>query len=268
MLGGRKTLRLDVLLLKKGFVKSRSQAADLIKLGRVSIDGSICTKPGKLVEEDARVSILNERTYVGRGGEKLEGAWRAFGIDFSGKAVCDIGASTGGFTHFALLKGASKVFAVDVGENQLDESLKKDPKVVPIEKFNARYLTQEVLGERVDIVLCDVSFISLKLMFPAIDRILKENGEAIVLVKPQYELGKGVKQTVSTHAQALMELFACAQKNHLYPADLIGCELLGKDGQLEYFVHLKRKNANSLDAETVSKIVEASWNRLRGRGKA
>lgn len=268
MLGGRKALRLDLLLLKKGFVKSRSQAADLIKLGRVSIDGSVCTKPGKLVEENAQVSILNERMYVGRGGEKLEGAWRAFGVDFSGKTVCDVGASTGGFTHFALLKGASKVFAVDVGENQLDESLKKDPKVVPIEKFNARYLTQEVLGERVDIVLCDVSFISLKLMFPAIDRILKEDGEAIVLVKPQYELGKGVKQTVSTHVQALMEIFARAQENHLYPAGLIGCELLGKDGQLEYFVHLKRKNANGLDVETVSKIVEASWNRLRGRGKA
>ncbi|WP_345966313.1 TlyA family RNA methyltransferase [Pseudothermotoga sp.] len=267
MLGGRKTLRLDVLLLRKGFVKSRSQAADLIKLGRILVNGSICTKPGKLVEENAQISILRERVYVSRGGEKLESAWQNLGIDFSGRVVCDIGASTGGFTHFALLKGASKVFAVDVGENQLDESLKRDPRVFSIEKFNARYLTPEVLGEKVDIVLCDVSFISLKLILPAIDKILKEDGEAIVLFKPQYELGRSLKQSVSAHVQTLMEVFKCAQENRLHPASLIGCDVPGRDGQLEYFIHLKRKGANEFSVEAVSKIVEAFWNRFRGRGK-
>jgi len=267
MLGGRKTLRLDELILKRGFARSRSQAADLIKLGRVFVNGSPCTKPGKFVEENADILISQERFYVSRGGEKLESAWKAFNIDFSGKTVCDIGASTGGFTHFALLRGAAKVFAVDVGENQLHESLRADPRVVAIENFNARYLTEEVLGEKVDIVLCDVSFISLKLILPAIDRILKPEGEALVLVKPQFEVGKSVKQSESAHIELLLEIARCAEMNHLHPAGLAECTVRGGKGQIEYFLHLKRKDTNKLDVETVSKIVEASWTRSRGRGK-
>ncbi|WP_041076859.1 TlyA family RNA methyltransferase [Thermotoga caldifontis] len=268
MLGGRKALRLDALLLKKGLARSRSQAADLIRLGRVLVNGSLCTKPGKFFDESAEVFILQERFFVGRGGEKLESAWKAFNLDFSNKTVCDIGASTGGFTHFALMKGAAKVYAVDVGENQLHESLRKDPRVVVIERFNARYLTEEVLGEKVDIVLCDVSFISIRLILPAIDRILKPDGEAVVLVKPQFEVGRNVKQTESTHVQALTNVIRCAEQNGLYPAGLIDCEVRGGKGQIEYFLHLKGYSENEFSIETVSKIVEKAWDKSRGRGKA
>jgi len=267
MLGGRRTLRLDELVLKRGFVRSRSQAADLIKLGRVFVNGLPCTKPGKIVGEDVEISISQDRPYVGRGGEKLESAWKAFNIDFSGKTVCDVGASTGGFTHFALVKGATKVFAVDVGENQLHESLRTDPRVVVIEKFNARYLTEEVLKQKVDIVLCDVSFISLKLILPAVGRILKPDGEAVVLVKPQFEVGRNVKQSQSVHLKILLEIMHSAELNHLHPAGLVECGMRGGEGQIEYFFHLKRNIENKLSVETVSKIVEASWNRSRGRGK-
>lgn len=261
-------MRLDTLLLKKGLVRSRSQAADLIKLGRVLVNGTLCTKPGKFFDEDAEVLILQERFFVGRGGEKLEEAWKAFNVDFSNKTVCDIGASTGGFTHFALTKGATRVYAVDVGENQLHESLRRDPRVVVVERFNARYLTEEVLGEKVDIVLCDVSFISLRLILPAIDRILKPDGEAVVLVKPQFEVGRNVKQTESTHLQALMAVIRCAELNSLYPAGLINCKVRGGKGQIEYFLHLKRDSKNEFDIETVSRIVGKAWNEPRGRGKA
>ncbi|HBT38868.1 MAG: TlyA family RNA methyltransferase [Pseudothermotoga sp.] len=266
-MGGRRTLRLDELIVKRGFARSRSQAADLIKLGRVFVNGLPCTKPGKLVEENADISISRERFYVSRGGEKLESAWKAFEVDFSGKTVCDIGASIGGFTHFALLHGAAKVFAVDVGENQLHESLRADPRVVVVEKFNARYLTEEVLGEKVDIVLCDVSFISVKLILPAIDRVLKPEGEALVLVKPQFEVGRNVKQTESVHVKLLLDILRCAEMNHLHPAGLVECTVRGGKGQIEYFLHLERNDENKLDVETVSKIVEASWNRSQGRGK-
>lgn len=261
-------MRLDVLLLKKGLARSRSQAADLIRLGRVLVNGSPCTKPGKLIDENAEICLSQQRFYVSRGGEKLESAWKTFRIDFSNRVVCDIGASTGGFTHFALLKGATKVFAVDVGENQLHESLRKDPRVIVIENFNARYLTEEVLKEKVDIVLCDVSFISLKLILPSIDRVLKDDGQALVLVKPQFEVGKNLKQSIPTHVKVLMDVMECARLNNLYPAGLMASEILGGKGQLEYFLHLKRQFTNSFDAETVSKIVEASWNRSWGRGRS
>ena len=181
--------RLDILLVSRNLVESRELAQRLIIAGEVSVGGHPSTKPGLKVNEDADITIRNRPRYVSRGGLKMEGALNAFPVSAEGKVCLDIGASTGGFTDCLLQHGAARVHAIDVGTNQLVWKLRQDPRVIVKEKFNARYMTPEDIGEQVDLIVSDVSFISLKKILPAAFPLLKKGGDALVLIKPQFEAG-------------------------------------------------------------------------------
>src|SRR5690348_13006511 len=187
----RTKMRLDRLLMERGLADSRQKAQALILAGQVLVDDQKVEKCGAAVGREASVRLLGEPPrYVSRGGLKLEGALAHFKIDVTGKACLDVGASTGGFTDCLLRRGASRVIAVDVGTNQVDWKLRQDPRVVSLEKTNARYLTFEQVKTRVDFVTVDVSFISSTLILPALTPMLKNEAEALVLVKPQFEVGR------------------------------------------------------------------------------
>ena len=189
-----KKQRIDHLLVERGLAESRTRAQALVMAGAVVVGEARVDKPGALVDPAAPVRVKEDaapRRYVSRGALKLEGALAAFPIDPRGKTCADLGASTGGFTDLLLQRGAARVYAVDVGYGQLHPRLRGDPRVVVRERENARLLDADALGERVDLVTGDLSFISLRLVLPAVKAILKPGGEAILLVKPQFEVGKG-----------------------------------------------------------------------------
>jgi 23S rRNA (cytidine1920-2'-O)/16S rRNA (cytidine1409-2'-O)-methyltransferase len=181
--------RLDVALVERGLADTRSKAQSLIMARRVLVDGEFVDKAGTHVAPDAEVRISElEHPWVGRGGMKLAGALEAFSVDVAGRVCADIGASTGGFTDVLLKKGAKRVYAIDVGYGQLDVSLRNDPRVINREKVNARYLDRDSFDEPIDFVSIDVSFISLKLILPAIASFLR--GDLVALIKPQFEVGR------------------------------------------------------------------------------
>ncbi len=180
--------RLDVLVAQLGLSDSREQAQRLILAGEVSVKGQVITKPGTKVDETLPITVKNKPRYVSRGGLKLEGALNAFPVKAEGKICLDIGSSTGGFTDCLLQNGATRVHAVDVGTNQLVWKLRNDPRVVVKEQFNARYMTPADLGEKVQLIVSDVSFISLTKILPAAYDCLEEGGDLLVLIKPQFEL--------------------------------------------------------------------------------
>ncbi|HIX89088.1 MAG TPA: TlyA family RNA methyltransferase [Candidatus Akkermansia intestinavium] len=180
--------RLDVLLVSRGLVDSREQAQRLILAGEVLVRRQPVTKPGTKVDEEWPLEVKNRPRYVSRGGLKLEGALKAFPVKAEGKVCLDIGSSTGGFTDCLLQHGALRVHAVDVGTNQLVWKLRSDPRVIVREQFNARYMTPEDLGEKVQLIVSDVSFISLTKILPAAYGCLAEGGDLLVLIKPQFEL--------------------------------------------------------------------------------
>jgi 23S rRNA (cytidine1920-2'-O)/16S rRNA (cytidine1409-2'-O)-methyltransferase len=190
---GKKT-RIDVLLVERGLAESRARAQALVMAGAVVVGEARIDKPGALVDGGAPIRIKEDaapQKYVSRGALKLEKALEVFPIDPRGRTCADLGASTGGFTDLLLQRGAAKVYAVDVGYGQLHPRLRADPRVVVRERQNARFLDAEALGERVDLVVGDLSFISLRLVLPAVRSILRPGGEAVLLVKPQFEVGKG-----------------------------------------------------------------------------
>ncbi|MBR2314757.1 MAG: TlyA family RNA methyltransferase [Akkermansia sp.] len=180
--------RLDVLVAQQGLCVSREQAQRLILAGEVSVKGQVITKPGTKVDDALPITVKNKPRYVSRGGLKLEGAFKAFPVKAEGKICLDIGSSTGGFTDCLLQNGAVRVHAVDVGTNQLVWKLRNDPRVIVKEQFNARYMTPEDLGEKVQLIVSDVSFISLTRILPAAYGCLAEGGDLLVLIKPQFEL--------------------------------------------------------------------------------
>lgn len=181
--------RLDILVSEKMGI-SRSKAQGYIMAGRVFVNDRLATKSGTEFDESDVIEITEVSPYVSRGAKKIEAAKKEFGIDFNNKIVCDVGASTGGFTDFALQNGAKKVYAIDVGYGQLDQKLRTDERVINMERINIRDI--KGLPEKIDIFVCDVSFISLKKVLPRFQEIEKENFEAIVLVKPQFEVGKKI----------------------------------------------------------------------------
>jgi len=186
--------RIDLLLVEKGLAASRTQAQALVMAGAVVHGDQRVDKPGQLVDPELPVRVKDDaapQRYVSRGALKLEKALEAFPVDPRGKTCADLGASTGGFTDLLLQRGAAKVYAVDVGYGQLHPRLRDDPRVVVRERENARHLTAARLGEQVDLATGDLSFISLRLVLPAVKAILKPGGEALLLVKPQFEVGKG-----------------------------------------------------------------------------
>lgn len=180
--------RLDVIIAARGLCDSREQGRRLIINGDVTVDGKVINKPGTKVDDTADIEIHNKPRYVSRGGLKLEGALKEFPVSPAGKVCLDIGASTGGFTDCLLQNGAIRVHAVDVGVDQLVDKLRQDPRVVVKEHFNARYMTPEDLGEKVQLIVSDVSFISLTRILPAAYACLEDGGDMLVLVKPQFEL--------------------------------------------------------------------------------
>ncbi len=187
-------IRIDLLLVEKGLAASRTQAQALVMAGAVVHGDQRVDKPGQLVDPELPVRVKEDaapRKYVSRGALKLEKALEAFPVDPRGMTCADLGASTGGFTDLLLQRGAARVYAVDVGYGQLHPRLREDPRVVVRERENARHLTAAVLGEQVDLATGDLSFISLRLVLPAVKAILKPGGTALLLVKPQFEVGKG-----------------------------------------------------------------------------
>jgi 23S rRNA (cytidine1920-2'-O)/16S rRNA (cytidine1409-2'-O)-methyltransferase len=183
--------RLDQLLVDRGLAESREKAKALILAGEVLLSGQKAAKPGQDVPPDSALELIHKLPYVSRGGLKLEGALRAFEIDPTGKVCLDVGASTGGFTDCLLQHGALRVYAFDVGSGQLDWKLRNDPRVIVRERVNARYLQPSDVGEPIHLAVCDVSFISVTMIVPHIVPLLAAGGEMVILIKPQFEVGKG-----------------------------------------------------------------------------
>ena len=215
-------MRLDALLVQRGLVESRDKAKAVIMGGHVILEGEREDKPGRMVSPDAAVELRDyEKKYVSRGGYKLEKALLEFGIDLQGAVCIDAGASTGGFTDCMLQNGAKKVYAVDVGYGQLAWSLRTDERVVCMERTNVRYLDGEQISEQVDFVSIDVSFISLSLVVPPLAALLREGGQMVALVKPQFEAGrekvgkKGVVRDPAVHREVLEKACGLARETGL-----------------------------------------------------
>ncbi|MCI8388461.1 MAG: TlyA family RNA methyltransferase [Clostridiales bacterium] len=236
-------MRIDKYLAQNGYAKSREAAKQLLSAGNVLINGSIVTKPAFEIDEltppDIKITgdIL---PYVSRGGLKLERALDCFKIDVNGLDAVDIGASTGGFTDCLLQRGVKRVRAVDVGRSQLDSKLEADPRVISYESLNARYLEPDTIGGICDIAVCDVSFISLTLIFPAVRRILKPDGRFIALIKPQFEAGRsnigknGIVKDRRVHTEVIKRVLMSAELCGLHCFGLTVSPIEGGDGNREY----------------------------------
>ena len=256
--------RLDVLLTQKGLCDSRSRAQALIMSGEVYVNGLKCDKAGTSVEVEAQIEIRgNACPYVSRGGLKLEKALRDFGVDPAGCVCSDSGASTGGFTDCLLQQGAKKVFAIDVGYGQLDWKIRSDPRVVVMERTNIRYVTPEQLGEPLDLSDIDVSFISLKIVLPAIKALLKPTGQVLCLIKPQFEAGKekvgkkGVVREKSTHKDVLDNFVALARELQFQILGLTFSPVKGPEGNIEFLAHLSLDAAEGICPDTADVVEQA-----------
>ena len=264
-----KKIRLDVLLTERGLCESRQKAQTTIMAGLVFVDGQRSDKPGTPVAEDAAVEVRGHALrYVSRGGLKLEKAMAAFPITLEGKICADIGASTGGFTDCMLQNGAARVYAVDVGYGQLDWRLRSDPRVVCLERTNARYLTREEIPEELAFASIDVSFISLKLIFPALYGLLREDGEIACLIKPQFEAGrekvgkKGVVRDPKVHLEVLEGFLVHAKGNNFTVLGITYSPIRGPEGNIEYLGYLK-KNGGADCIPDLRALVDASHSDLK-----
>ena len=238
-------MRLDLYLTENALAKSRTSAQALIKSGGVSVNGKECTKPALEVTDADCIEITGEQLrYVGRGGLKLEGAVNAFSLELKGLVCLDIGASTGGFTDCMLQYGAEKVYAVDVGRDQLDEKLRADSRVISMEQTDIRSCT---LPELVDFVGTDVSFISLKQIFPHILRLLKSGGKAVVLIKPQFEAGrkaltkKGIVKDEKVRKAVVEDIREFAQMSGFIVESIADSPIHGGDGNIEYLMLIRKE---------------------------
>jgi 23S rRNA (cytidine1920-2'-O)/16S rRNA (cytidine1409-2'-O)-methyltransferase len=235
----------------------------LILAGRVRVEGETMFQPGKTLPPDARIDLTAPPPYVSRGGEKLAGALDAFGISPQGKICADAGASTGGFTDCLLQRGAAKVYALDVGKGILDWKLRNDPRVVVMEEQNARYVAS--LPEKIDLLTVDVSFISLKLIFPVVRGWLKPDAEAVVLVKPQFEAGRrlvgkgGVVRDPAVHRAVLEDVLRAAESDGFSATGLILSPLKGPAGNIEFLAHLRL--GGKTGEENIRKMIEAVYGR-------
>lgn len=261
--------RLDVLLTQQGMAESRQKAQAIIMSGVVFANGQRADKPGMAIANDASIEVRGHvMPYVSRGGWKLEKAIKIFPITLKGKVCADIGASTGGFTDCMLQNGAKKVYAVDVGYGQLDWRLRNDPRVVCMERTNARYLTREQIPDELEFASIDVSFISLSLIFPALYQLLSQHGEIACLIKPQFEAGrekvgkKGVVRDKAVHLEVLEHFLEHAKANNFTVLGITYSPIRGPEGNIEYLGYLK-KGAGE-DAEVnLADIVEQSHSALK-----
>ncbi len=236
--------RLDRLMLERGLAESRQKAQALVMAGAVLVDGQKASKPGQMCEADARVEVAERPPFVSRGGFKLQAALANFGIATAGRVCLDVGASTGGFTDCLLQHGAARVHAVDVGSGQLAWKIRTDARVVLHERKNARDLRFEDIGEQVDLIVCDVSFISVTLLLPVLAPLLRPQGEMVILVKPQFEVGKGqvgkggiVREPELHHAACARVTQAVEQLGFI--TRIMDSPILGAEGNREFLLYAR-----------------------------
>ena len=256
--------RLDVLLVERMYADTRSKAQAIIMSGQVYVNGQKADKAGVSYEETVDIEVRGAVCpYVSRGGLKLEKALRDFGVKPDGYVCSDSGASTGGFTDCLLQQGASKVFAIDVGYGQLDWKIRSDPRVVVMERTNIRYVTQEQLGEPLDLSVIDVSFISLKIVLPAIKALLKPTGQVLCLIKPQFEAGKekvgkkGVVRDKATHKEVLDNFVALADELEFNILGLTFSPVKGPEGNIEFLGHLTLDDKPGIHPDTADVVEQA-----------
>jgi 23S rRNA (cytidine1920-2'-O)/16S rRNA (cytidine1409-2'-O)-methyltransferase len=237
--------RIDKLLFERGLAESRTQAQALVIAGQVLVNEQRIDKPSQTVDPSSEIRIKGEMPrYVSRGGFKLEAALHQFQINPAGKICLDVGASTGGFTDCLLQHGAAHVWAVDVGHNQLAWKIRQDARVTVIEGFNARHLADEEFGIQFDFVCIDVSFISLKMILPGVQAVLKKSGDCVALIKPQFEVGKGevgkggIVSDPAKHQRVVNEVTSAALELGLQPGAVIDSPILGAEGNREFLLHL------------------------------
>jgi 23S rRNA (cytidine1920-2'-O)/16S rRNA (cytidine1409-2'-O)-methyltransferase len=248
--------RLDVALVERGLVSSREKAQALILAGEVFVNGQKASKPGQPVDSAVTLDVQQPMRYVSRGGLKLEAALAAFAVSPQEKICMDVGTSTGGFTDCLLQHGALRVHCVDTGAGQIDWKLRTDPRVVLHERTNARFLKPDALGELVDLIVCDVSFISVTLLIPVLAPFLWPGGDWFVLVKPQFEVGRhnvgpgGIVRDPELHRQAC-ERVAAALESQGYRTSLIDSPILGGEGNREFLLHGKL-GGNPLEPHSAS----------------
>ena len=243
--------RLDVILVNNGLASSRDNAKRTIMAGLVTVDGIVETKSGQKFDVDSEFKVKDKLLkYVSRGGLKLEKAIQSFNIKLNGCYAVDMGASTGGFTDCMLMNGALKVYALDVGYGQLDYKLRVDPRVINMEKTNIRYLDTTLIEEPIDFISIDVSFISLRHMFPVASKILKDTGAVMCLIKPQFEAGreqvgkKGIVRDSKIHVEVIENVISYASDNGLYPHGLDYSPVKGTKGNIEYLLYLKKTESS------------------------
>lgn len=266
--------RLDVLLVEQGFFESRENAKRHIMAGIILVNDFPVDKPGTKVPRDARLRIKGHvMPYVGRGGYKLEKALKVFPVTAEGMVMADIGASTGGFTDCALQHGAKKVFAIDVGYNQLDWKLRQDPRVINLEKTNIKNVTEETLGEQVDLIATDISFISVLKIMPAARQILKPDGNMVILIKPQFEAGRekvgkgGIVRDPDVHAGVIRNVVDCAFHEGFTTRGLTWSPIKGGSGNIEFLAFLRHRNNENEALPTdqmILQVVEDAHRTLRG----
>lgn len=256
--------RLDVLLTEQGYAESRSKAQAIIMAGLVYVDGQKADKAGISYEESVAIEVRGETCpYVSRGGWKLEKALRYFGVDPTGYVCSDSGASTGGFTDCLLQQGAKKVFAIDVGYGQLDWKIRSDERVVVMERTNIRYVTPEDLGEPLDLSVVDVSFISLRIVLPAIKELLKPEGQVLCLIKPQFEAGrekvgkKGVVRDAAIHQEVLDDFVSLANDLGFTILGLTFSPVKGPEGNIEFLGHLTKEKRDGIIPDTADVVRQA-----------
>lgn len=265
-----KKIRLDVYLVNNLYFDSREKARIAIMEGKVFVNNQKEDKPGTMIKEDSYVEYRGEKLkYVSRGGYKLEKAINVFKINLNGKTCVDIGASTGGFTDVMLQNGAKKVFAVDCGTNQLDYKLRTDNRVIVMENTNARYLTKEdISNEMIDFISVDVSFISLDKIISIVKELLKVGGEAVLLIKPQFEAGKdkvekgGVVKNKNTHISVINYVIDICKNNNFKIDGLDFSPIKGPAGNIEYLLYISKNNGdtNSINIEIDDAFVKKTVN--------
>jgi 23S rRNA (cytidine1920-2'-O)/16S rRNA (cytidine1409-2'-O)-methyltransferase len=236
--------RLDVLLVERGLADSREKARALILAGQAVVNGQKADKAGATIDTDAKIELLEQPRYVGRGGLKLEAALDHFAIQVAGKLCLDVGSSTGGFTDCLLQRGAARVYAIDVGTGQLDWKLRNDHRVIVQEQVNARYLTRDQVPEPISLAVCDVSFISITMILPALTGLLSQDAEMVILVKPQFELNRdqvgkgGIIRDPALHHQACRRVEEAVQRLG-FRTQIIPSPILGAEGNREFLLHAR-----------------------------
>jgi 23S rRNA (cytidine1920-2'-O)/16S rRNA (cytidine1409-2'-O)-methyltransferase len=254
--------RVDAELVRRGLARSRQQAAELIDAGLVRIDGMPAVKPATAVSVDAALTVATvERTWVSRGAHKLIGALDAFGVPVRGRRCLDAGASTGGFTEVLLDRGAAHVVAADVGYGQLAWSVRSDDRVSVLERTNVRELTPEAIGGRVDLVVADLSFISLTTVLPALTACTSPDGDIVPMVKPQFEVGKdrvgagGVVSDPQLRAEAVLGVAQRAAELLWHTVDVTASPLPGPSGNVEFFLWLRATTDHPLQGEALQRAI-------------